>query len=668
MKVHQPKHSEECSREQAQATDANSKEAIHSPSLTSSLGLRARKVAGARMLETGALDKIEKRALDLLTDTPHALSPLLSGRLSSIAGASLREIALVRDVNLRSDGGRPSVEPSRELRRAGQELRRSFNRMSFESKHELSTEALSGLFDRLEQRAQGTTLSKREVIPLTRALTEASRVINLHTRFMPWGDAREVVVRVLGAIREVTATQPSKTEHVSQGPGAPERSLANKYAVAARRSWCATKLGLVQALESACLEFESHPSSKTLENITFVLESWRHGEHGSEGLARGGNTAPLIRELLRGHEQSPQSTLREILRPLVRWSSAHFDNLSDASIGHIKETLAGVVSVMRHATLNEMVRALDGVTFEREPSLSVTTNKPQAQIKKGFDLALNKRLGALSIVGPTIHDVVAHFTLEPSSVTRQQLTYLAQASRWAQEIEKRNMTTRAPFAHTALWISEFDGGQGTTIPREIGQHFTNLQLKLQVSADSTKGGFVHPENVDWLRHHVHQHDGFLLVMQEGPLNGTLSSQTPAALFVATCDQVSPSPLMKKIEEHAASYLADLPQGSSDAHPRMVCELALSSPEASLFARKYGEHAYGALHNQFMFNTISRFPNAERVECFATCREGSTAINAHERMGWKKTGCTYVDEYGTAFDILHNVIFPAATVMGYRDLS
>jgi hypothetical protein len=101
---------------------------------------------------------------------------------------------------------------------------------------------------------------------------------------------------------------------------------------------------------------------------------------------------------------------------------------------------------------------------------------------------------------------------------------------------------------------------------------------------------------------------------------------------------------------------------------MVCELALSSPEASLFARKYGEHAYGALHNQFMFNTISRFPNAERVECFATCREGSTAMNAHERMGWKKTGCTYIDEHGTAFDILHNVIFPAATVMGYRDLS
>ena len=152
------------------------------------------------------------------------------------------------------------------------------------------------------------------------------------------------------------------------------------------------------------------------------------------------------------------------------------------------------------------------------------------------------------------------------------------------------------------------------------------------------------------------------------MHGTLSDHEPAALFVATCDQVSPSPLMKKIEKHAESYIGELPRGSNGAYPHMVCELALSSPEASFFLRKYGEHAYSALHNQFVFNTISRFPTAERVECFATCREGSSAMNAHERMGWKKTGATYVDEHGTHFDILHNVIFPAATVLGYRDLA
>ena len=668
VKVHQSQQSEEPPEEGAHAAEATPREATRISSLGASLRSCVRQIRGARMVEPAALETIEQRALDVVTDAASSMSTPLSGRLSFIGGASLRQIALLRDVNLRRDAGDPSVEQSRELRRAGQELRRSFNRMSFESKNELSTEALRGLFDRFEERLNGTSSTKRELAPLTRALTEAARVVGLHGRCIPWGDGREAVTRVLGAVRAVTANRLANLDILSPSPEARDPSLPSNCATAARRSLNGTKLGIVQAFESAYAEFERAPSSNALRTIASVLEAWRRGEQGAAGIASGTNSEPLSRELSQAAHLSLQSTLREISLPLVRWGSAHYAHLPTTSINHLNEFLSGIVTMMRHAAISEVVRSVDGVSFERKASTTPSPRHPKTETLTPIDLKLSRHLGALSILGPTINDVVEHFLLEPGSVTARELAYVERASQWATDLEKRQVTTHEGLALNALLISEFDGGQGSIIPKELGHHFTTLQEKLHVSADSTKSGFVHPENVDWLREHIHEHDGFLLVIQEGSLHGSLSALTPAALFVATCDQAAPSPLMRKIEKNAASFIAELPHSSTGPHPRMVCELALSSPEASLFVRKYGEHAYGLLHKQFLFNTISRFPTDERVECFATCREGSTAMNAHERMGWRKTGCTYVDEHGTAFDILHNVVFPAATVRGERDIS
>jgi hypothetical protein len=39
------------------------------------------------------------------------------------------------------------------------------------------------------------------------------------------------------------------------------------------------------------------------------------------------------------------------------------------------------------------------------------------------------------------------------------------------------------------------------------------------------------------------------------------------------------------------------------------------------------------------------------------------MNAHERQGWRKTGCVYTDEHGTRFDIIHVAIHPVDILRG-----
>ena len=700
MKIPQQPHKEDARQERSDDRDVAPKAATRSASLGPSLRACLRQVTGAQMLQPDVVKKLETRASDAVEGrSPHSV-PSLSGVISRMCGASRRHIALLRDVNLRTDHGDPALTSSKELRRAAQELRRSFNRMSFESKSDISTVDLAGLLKRLEERVGQTSTPQRELVPLTRTLTDATRVLGIRGPSIPWSEAREIVVRVLGAVRDVTSRHHSYADDSSQVGAVPQealhqlealllvssysahratditttelptltdnRSVPHKFTAAARRSLCGTQLGFIQSLESAYAQFERAPGSDTLDAIASVIHSWDLGKRPHGGLISGTNTEPLTWELQRDAVRSPSLTMEGILAPIIEWSSTHYEHLPETSIGHLKTFISGAVSSMRNAAVMEMLRTPDTVTFQRGDT-HATLESPHSSQKSGQPvgegLLLRKRLGAFGLFGPTLRDVTQHFDCKANGATKQELDYLAQAARWATNLSQENVPPPLPTPTTAVWISEFDGGQGTTIPKEIGEHFIELQQKLVVSQNSTESGFVYPESEDWLRQHVHQHDGFLLVMQEGSLQGALKDQTSRALFVATCDQESPSPLMKKIEQHAASYIASL----DGRCPRMVCELALSAPEATLFLRKYGEHAYGALDRQFRYNTISRFPTAERVDCFATCRTGSVAMNAHERMGWKKTGAIYVDEHGTHHDILHNAIYPAATLLGFQDI-
>jgi hypothetical protein len=106
----------------------------------------------------------------------------------------------------------------------------------------------------------------------------------------------------------------------------------------------------------------------------------------------------------------------------------------------------------------------------------------------------------------------------------------------------------------------------------------------------------------------------------------------------------------------------------DTNPHVLRELGISTDEARFYRRENGEHAYQVLWEQAVFNLVARFPTAKRIECSATYIEGTDAMKAHARLGWKKTGAVYQDQCGNTANIIHTTVHAAVIVLGYRDIT
>jgi hypothetical protein len=455
-----------------------------------------------------------------------------------------------------------------------------------------------------------------------------------------------------------------------------QRSAPTDVALASRRSLCGNKLGALAALESRVAIFTLNPSQETLRPVVEILESWRQGENPSAEGPQQRSLEQLERSPLTIPRTSKQAIFRDAILPALQWGLDNLDGLTVASKRDIVLLLRTSVEALRALTVREIAEEFDVLLYPRhvEPLSGYCTSALLRKVVSfgtlggavGAVLTRERDLLAARLDNEkAVKEVVANFRragAEKNLAVQKDLASLVrwvagQAQLYIQEVPQLP-------AEDALWVSEYDGGQKACLPRELQQRFVEMQKQVQVAAASKQGGFVFPETEEWLQDHVTKHDGFVIAVTAGNPKLRLCSQKPDTIFVGTCSQSSPSPLMEKIAKKAARFIASLPP-SSDGQPNpcVVAELAVSNQQAVMAVRSFGEHPTGAAFKQFVFNVVSRFPAAERVDCFATCREGSAAMNAHERMGWRKTGCMYVDEHGTRFDIIHVALQPVEILCG-----
>ena len=465
-------------------------------------------------------------------------------------------------------------------------------------------------------------------------------------------------------------------------------SVPVKLVAASRRSLCGTRLGMVNALSELAKNYEEAPSKANLKRIVDMLHSWKVGELPSEIVSGGKGQETLNKHPFSIAGTSEQSFFRDTVLPLLSWCAEQFDELpTEMHTLHLANLIRGTVAVLDALTVRDMATTLDAIRYDRDTWASNPTAKwqipmvfPGAQIARvllGRPLLSRGESSPLidryyeppGLLGQTIHTISQHFQAAPSRVTSKELRFIAEAGSWARRCAKRYQKQIPPLPSTeALWITEYDGGAGTTLPHSIQDEFEQMQHEVRIPRGSRRSGLIVPENAEWLREHIYEHDGFLITTNEGNVLESEQRQKPSALFLATCSQSGPSPLMQEISRKASAYIEALPRAAVGKNPQVLCELAISTDEARFYRRAFGEHAYQVLWEQAVFNLVARFPTAERIECFATCLEGTDAMKAHARFGWKETGAVYQDQFGNTANIIHTTIYPAAIILGYRDIT
>jgi hypothetical protein len=137
-----------------------------------------------------------------------------------------------------------------------------------------------------------------------------------------------------------------------------------------------------------------------------------------------------------------------------------------------------------------------------------------------------------------IRRILAHLTSAAAdsgpTVSQSELKAIKKLTRWmnsaATRFEKR--VPEVP-AHEAIWLSEYDGGDGVTLPGDTQKHFEDMQREHLVAPDAKESGLVKPESTSWLRTAIDKHDGVLLTINEGNPQRPLTRSEPEALLVMT---------------------------------------------------------------------------------------------------------------------------------------
>ncbi len=466
------------------------------------------------------------------------------------------------------------------------------------------------------------------------------------------------------------------------------RSAPAKLVAAGRRSVCGVKLGMLHALDSAQRLFERDRTQDALRQISETLELWR----GSDGTERSelsrSRSESLQRNLFSVAGTSHQAIFRDSVAPIFRWAVEHFDRLQPETLRHLATLAQETVHALQALTIREMAITLDAMKVARmcwdgdlHSKWVVKRAFPGSRALTGlligslrgtaeYDPFIDRMDTPLGLNGPTMKTITHSFDANEATWTPQLEKLVRAGSVWAKKCARhyRRQIPTLP-NESSLWVAEFDGSQGARVPHEVQREFELIQDEVKVAPGSRASGLITSKSGAWLQKHIAEHDGILLTVSAGDIEAPLAEQKPTAIFIATCSQTSPSPTMRSVKETAAPFIEALPKPSAmwGENPHVLCELSIAPREAQFFFRTYGEHIAGAMYRQFLFNAISRFPTAERIECFARCREGSLSMKAHGRLGFRDTGHSFVDGEGRRFHILHKAIFPCAVVLGYSDI-
>lgn len=484
------------------------------------------------------------------------------------------------------------------------------------------------------------------------------------------------------------------------------RSAPVHLVAAARRSLLGIKLAAAHGLKETIEAFNQESTISNLRAVEGALSSWRAGEGFSE---QAGSSRRNIRQDDRSPEAlgrnlfsvpgaSHQSVLREVAAISVDWAILRCQSLREQeqmkTLNEVGQLLAGLLRSLHALTAREMLETLSVMSFPKDIDEGPGGNK--WRVKKVFPGARWLETGALGrILGVSeaspfdqysgmaslprrkIQGIVSKLTLadsiapqqSSSSLSTQELSGLRTLTRWMNAAATR-FESRIPEvpSHEAIWISEYDGGDGVTLPKGIERNFEEMQREHIVGANSRESGFVVPETAAWLRAAIDRHDGFLLTINEGDPQKPLDRSEPEALLVITCNQADPSPILPKLRTCAREFLDKLPATRSGSTPVVLGELAVMTTEGSRLVRDYGEVPLEMLIRQAEFNIISRFAECERVDCLAICKEGNPALKAYKRYGYMETRATYTDEHGTVFNIIYKPLFPADVILGYRDIN
>jgi hypothetical protein len=484
------------------------------------------------------------------------------------------------------------------------------------------------------------------------------------------------------------------------------RSAPIHFVAASRRAFLGVKLAAAHGLKDKIDGFKHEPSISNLLAVRDTMRAWRAGEgvvalinqESQRPEQQTGTTEALGRHVHSAPGASRQSVLRDVASGVVEWASKRYRTMPEGTraetLAHVSELLSGLSRALQSLTAREMLETLSVMSFPKETQLTGTNCK--WDVKSPFPFSRWLETTALGRVfgtheGDPFDDCtgisnlpdrkigkilsllktspLSQGTLSHVAPTSGELAGLRTLTRWINALADR-FEKNLPVlpSKEAMWVSEFDGGDGVTLPRDIERHFEEMQREHIVSQGSKESGFVEPESTTWLRSAIDKHDGFLLTINEGDPRTPLNDSEPEALLVVTCDQKDPSPIMLDLRVAAQPFLSRLPQTRTGTAPTVLAELAVVTSEGSALRREYGEAPLETLVRQAEFNIISRFAEHERIDCLAICRKGSVALKAHKRHGYAETGATYTDNNGTVFDIIYKAVYPADVILGYRDLN
>jgi len=488
------------------------------------------------------------------------------------------------------------------------------------------------------------------------------------------------------------------------------RTAPVHFVTASRRALLGVKIAAAHGLSDSISAFRASSTVDTLQEVSRALSLWRTGEglplYSMESVADVGGREEVdnptgrlfVRNLFSAPGASHQSILRDTAAVAVRWTISRYQVLSDSdklkAFAELNTLLSSVFEALHALTAREMIETLAVVSFPKEDDDQKLCNKwrvkrafPGAKQletgRVGYLLGVNEanpldcRFGmkkpphiSVKVLSDTLRQAPRDRGSDNSAKRRVQreLKHLEKLASWAERVESvlaRN--TPKIGQESAIWISEYDKGDGVTLPKQAEQYFEEIQREQQRPAESKESGLVNPESKEWLRRSIDAHDGFLLLLNEGDPRKPLLRAEPEALLVTTCSQTSKSPLLGELVAAAQNFLHALPSANVDTMSVVLAELVVISKEGSGFVREYGEAPLEMLIRQMEFNIVNRFPDNERIEVLGMCRENSPAMKAYQRYGYCDTGAMYTDGHGTEFHIIHKSLFPADIVLGLRDL-
>lgn len=482
------------------------------------------------------------------------------------------------------------------------------------------------------------------------------------------------------------------------------RSAPIHFVAAGRRAFLGVKLAAAHGLKDRIDTFSNEMTLSKLLAVRDAMRTWRAGEGvvvpaiEKPQEQASGTTEALGKNVFSISGASRQSVLRDVASGAVEWACRRYTSLQEEKrpemLALVSELLSGLSRALQALTAREMLETLSVMSFPKEAQLTDGDSKWDVKTPFPFSRWLEtKPLGRVlgthegdpfdqSTTIATLSDRKIQKVLSLLktssflrcdlpffSLTNAELVGLKSLSRWINALADRfeKGIPQLP-SQRAMWVSEYDGGDGVTLPQETAKHFEEMQREHLVAQSSKESGFVEPETSAWLRAAIYNHDGFLLTINEGDPKKPLDKSEPEALLIVTCSQITPSPIMAELKLAAQSFLSRLPQTRTGAAPMVLAELAVVTTEGSALRREYGEVPLEVLVRQAEFNIISRFAEHERVDCLAICRKGSVALKAHKRYGYTETGATYTDHYGTAFEIIFKAVYPADVILGYRDIT